>query len=199
MKTLRESAQENGKRKNRRPCLLSDTSQYSVDKAPKKQGTVSPDSNQLNSLKNLFPKVNRKKRRQIFKDHPHIMRLFYCTSKYKLQKILFELPFHIKRLLRNYLSRSFIFHLHMRPINNISKLLLQRQVIYKAILNPEFLSGNKSFANNLVKNFCKGMVNFIVLFFDELVKEGYFPKKREKAPLYKMKTCSKTSLEMFAN
>ena len=128
-------------------------------------------------LKTFIPKINRKTRKEILKNYPPLNKMFYCTSKYQFRNILFELSPKYKKLLREYISKCFIYHLHMRPINDISQLMKQRKLIYEAVSNPELLNGNKSLANNLIKNFCKGIVNFIVLFYDDLVKKGFLPIK----------------------
>jgi hypothetical protein len=126
----------------------------------------------LDDLKASLPKMNRGLRKFILKKYPCLKKLFYCTSKYQLRNILFELSHDFKVLLKKYMQQCFILHLHVRPISNINELLKQRRVIYEAISNPNILNGNKSFANNLIKNFCKGLVNFIVIFYNDLVQKG---------------------------
>jgi hypothetical protein len=183
----------------RRICHMSESSEFSNQNnnnynAKNKQNLIPVDK-----FKSLLPKATRAKRKQIFKSYPILKKLFYCTSKYQLQNILFELPFQFKVLLQEYMSKCFIFHVHMRPINNISQLLLQRNVIFNAIMDPQILNGNKSFANNLVKNFCKGMVTFLVLFYNQLVANKRFPPKSPKKKLEENKISSKTSLECLKN
>lgn len=126
----------------------------------------------LVDLKSSLPKMNRGLRKLILAKNPDFKRLFHCTSKYQLRNILSGLSMKNKNLLREYMRKCFIFHLHVRPISNISELLKQRRVIYESIGNPDVLCGNKSFANNLIKNFCKGVVNFIVLFYRDLVSRN---------------------------
>lgn len=136
------------------------------------QNGLSPRESLLVELKSSVPKMNRGLRKSILKKYPDLRRLFYCTSKYQLRNILSGLCGDLRRLLREYMRKCFIFHLHVRPISNISELLKQRTVIFEAISNPNVLCGNKSFANNLIKNFCKGVVNFIVLFYHDLVSRN---------------------------
>ena len=125
----------------------------------------------LVNLKSCLPKLDRGLRKHILRKYPSLKKLFHCTSKYQLRNILFELPSDIKKILQRYMQQCFIFHLHIRPISDINQLLKQRKVIYEAISNPDVLNGNKSFGNNLIKNFCKGVVNFVVTFYHDLVKK----------------------------
>lgn len=121
------------------------------------RSTMSPEIRSLRSLsfrfQSLLPKLRRRKLKELLQKNPYLEKLYFCTSKYKFQKILFKLPEHLKLLVRKYMEEWFVLHVHLRPINDIWQLLSQRGVIYKAILDPDILNGNKRFANNLVKNF----------------------------------------------
>ena len=129
----------------------------------------------LLELKRFRPITNRDKRRKILRLYPVLEKLFKCSSKNKLVEILICLSEKYKTLIRTYLKRCFILHLHLRQIKEISGLMANRQTIYDIIDTPELLKGNMSFANNLVKNFCKGIVNFVVLFYEDLKKENFLP------------------------
>lgn len=104
-------------------------------------------------------------------------KIYKCTSKYQFKNILYELPTRVKNFLLEYIEKCFIIHLHLRPLNNKINIMTHREVIFRAISDPEILNGNMKFANNLVKNFCKGVINFVVLFFDDLVKFGFLRKE----------------------
>ena len=112
--------------------------------------------------------MNRQKRRMLLEKYPILTRIFNCNSKNELINILFAMPSEWKQFMKLYLEKFFIMHLHLRQIKEFSKLMAHRNYIYEAIRDPEILRGNMSFANNLVKNFCKGLVNFVVLFYDNL-------------------------------
>jgi hypothetical protein len=76
------------------------------------------------------------------------------------------------------MERCFLVHLHLRQIKDFYELMQHRQNIYDALEDPESLEQGVNFANNLVKNFCKGLVNFIVMFFEELIECNMLEEKR---------------------
>lgn len=139
----------------------------------------------LSEMRRFRPIMNRFKRRLILNKYPPLARLFHCSSKNKFSEILTHLPETFKRLIREYIKRCFILHLHLRQIKEFKGLMARRQIILEVIDQPDLLKGNMNFANNLVKNFCKGVVNFVVLFHEELREEGFLPSSRKpsQAPL----------------
>jgi hypothetical protein len=133
----------------------------------------------LAELRRFRPIMNRDKRRRLLGMYPELSRLFLCSSKNKLSDILLTLPETFKHLMREYLKRCFILHLHLRQIKEFSGLMANRQTILEVIDSPLLLKANMSFANNLVKNFCKGVVNFVVLFYEELRREQLLPVPKQ--------------------
>lgn len=124
-------------------------------------------------LKEFRPITSRNKRRQILKSHSVIERISKCNSKVELVKIFSELTSKWKRLIKNYMERCFLIHLHLRQIKDFSELMQQRQNIYDALDDPFILEDRVRLANNLVKNFCKGLTSFLVIFYQQLTRDGW--------------------------
>ena len=124
---------------------------------------------QIKKLKHFRPIMSRNKRRKILKVYPMIKRISKCNSKTELIKIFTSLTKKWKKLIKKYMERCFLIHLHLRQIKDFSELMHHRQNIYNALDDPIILESRVNFANNLVKNFCKGLTNYIVMFFDELI------------------------------
>lgn len=137
----------------------------------------------LLKLKKYRPSMSREKRKKILSNYPFLARLFFCNSKINLIRLFYDMPIIYKNLLRLYLEKIFILHLHLRQLKDFSKLMIQRHSIYKAIDDPEILKGNMNFANNLVKNFCKGVLNFIVIFYEDLKNLELLPAIGKHATL----------------
>lgn len=131
----------------------------------------------LAHLKRFRPIMSRSRRRQVLQNHPELQRMFRCNSKVNLIQIFHAISTKMKKMIKLYLERGFLLHLHLRQLKNLSKLMAQRQCIYRAVDQPDVLKGNVNFANNLVKNFCKGVVNFVVLFYDDLKRNDCLPGK----------------------
>lgn len=90
-----------------------------------------------------------------------------CTSKKNLQSILFNFTKKAKQILKFYLTHCFIIDIFKRKIENKRMLMAKRDIFYAIINNPEILSNDCHFDNNLLKNFCTGAGNFIKKhFFD---------------------------------
>jgi hypothetical protein len=122
----------------------------------------------LEKLKRYRPRMNQKKRKGILQMDPWIYKLFHCRSKSNLITLFLKLPKQYKDFIKIYLEKCFLLHLHLRQIKNLFQLMEHRQSIYTAIDDPHILNGNMKFKNNMVKNFSKGVVNFIVLFYEDL-------------------------------
>lgn len=143
----------------------------------KLQNTTNKNKQKIDTntkLKSFLPKLNRKRRQYLLVKNNHLQKIYYSTSKHKFIKILMELPQKYKMFLKKYLRDWFIFHIHMRPIENIRKVLAKRTVLYDAIDDPRILKSKKGFPNNLIKNFSRGVVNFIVIYENELAANKIF-------------------------
>lgn len=120
--------------------------------------------------------MNRENRKKLLEKYSGLWKVFQCKSKNKFIEILRGLEKYIRRLLKDYLRHHFLFHLHLRQIKDISGLMKNRQMIFEAIDDPEILDSNCTFSNNLIKNFCKGFVNFVLIFYEDLKVIYRFPE-----------------------
>ena len=125
----------------------------------------------FDSLKDHRRKINQKKRKKLIKESK-ILKLFWnCTSKIQLMHIFKIMSKKWKEFLRYYLGPSFIFHLAIRQLKNVSELMSHRQNLFDSLNEPELLITKINFTNNLIKNFCKGVANFVIMFYEDLVKQ----------------------------
>ena len=63
--------------------------------------------------------------------------------------------------MKYYLTDCFIFDLYTRKLENKAHILSKREIFYSVIDDPTFLSLDCHFDNNLVKNFCTGLANYL--------------------------------------
>lgn len=127
------------------------------------------------SLKYARRITNRSKRIKLIKAYPFLKALSNCNSKIQMKTIFVSLTPQWKRFLRFYLSKCFIYHLFIRQIKNLKLLMQCRNRLFEALDDPEMINSKLPFTSNLVKNFCKGVSNFVVMFYEELRKEGIIP------------------------
>ena len=138
-------------------------------------------------FKNKRKIINRKKRRQILRKYPTLQKLKKCISKTQFKLILLNLSPDWKKFLRFYMKDCFIFHLFVRQIKDNKLLMLYRQVLFDALDHPELITKELPFTSNLIKNFSKGILNFVVMFYEDLLKEELIPKKSKKCS-FKIRT-----------
>ena len=130
----------------------------------------------FNTLKKHRRKITRKKRRKLIGQYP-ILKLFWnCTSKMKLMRIFNQLNKIWKNFVTFYLERCYIIHLSIRQLKDVSELMRYRQNLYDSLKDPQLLLNRVHFKNNLIKNFCKGLSNFFVTFYEELISEKMIPE-----------------------
>ena len=149
--------------------------------APKPRQTaylVANRHQEIERLKIFRPIMSRNKRRKILRAYSMIKRISKCNSKMELTKIFTSLNSKWKKLIKKYMENCFLIHLHLRQIKDFSELMQHRQNIYDALDDPAILDQRVNFANNLVKNFCKGFVNFVVMFLENLIEMGLLEEKR---------------------
>lgn len=84
-----------------------------------------------------------------------------CNTKNSFKTILASLSPEWKELIKFYLTDCFIFDLYTRKLEDKKHLLSKREIFYSVIENPEMLDLDCHFDNNLVKNFCTGLSNFL--------------------------------------
>ena len=126
-------------------------------------------------LKTLRRIIGREKRKKILKEYP-ILRLFWnCTSKIQLMQIFEQVDSKWKNFIKFYLTRCLIFHLSIRQLKNVSELMRHRQNLFDSLHEPELLKSKINFKNNLIKNFCKGISNYVIMFYDDLIEQKMIP------------------------
>lgn len=123
--------------------------------------------------------IIRKKRQKILGKYPFLYSLYICKSKSKMIQILRFIQLEWKHFLIFYLTRCFTLHLLIRQIKNYRILLRYRQTLLNALDNPDLINQYLPFSSNLIKNFCKGVCNFVFMFFDGLVVNGFIPKSQK--------------------
>ena len=83
--------------------------------------------------------------------------------------MLLNLSPHWKEIIKFYLTDCFLFDIYSRKMDNKLKLLSKREVLYEVVDDPLLLNFGCHFDNNLVKNFCSGLANFIKLNYTKIV------------------------------
>ena len=84
-----------------------------------------------------------------------------CTTKKQMIKLLKDLDYKWKKLIKFYITDCFIFDLYTRKIENKYKLLENREIFYNIIENPDLLQIDCHFDNNMIKNYCSGLANYL--------------------------------------
>ena len=118
---------------------------------------------------------NRKNRNLIIKKYYFLGQMSKCNSKTGLYEILSSISRKWKNFIKFYLRNCFIRHLHIRQIKKISELMRQRQFFYDALDDPELLTLKVKFDNNIIKNFCIGICNFVIMFYSDLIEQEIIP------------------------
>ena len=153
------------------PAKTTNVSQQSSSRgfvhAPQEPNHTLPKALLAEFLTKQF-RTSRKLRLAILRDYPLIGKIYYCNSKSQLVLILETLNRDWRKLLKLYLSRFFVFHAHIRKMKNRLEFMRFRQLFYEMLDSPEALKDYMGISNNIIKNFCKGVVNFIVIFFEQL-------------------------------
>lgn len=148
---------------------------------PKTFHLVQNREKDIKNLKMFRPITSRNERRKIINSHSVIERISKCNSKIELFRIFSGLSVKWKQLIKHYLERCFLIHLHLRQIKDFSELMQQRQNIYDAVDDPLILEDRVRLANNLVKNFCKGFTNFVVIFYKQLKRDDWLSPCESKS------------------
>ena len=124
----------------------------------------------------LNNKKIKKKKNQFSPNEINLLKK--CTTKNKLNKILQKnLSQKWKKLIKFYITDCFIFDLYTRKLENKIKLLENREIFYNIIDNPDLLKIDCHFDNNMIKNFCTGLSNYLKIHF---LKMKAVLDKREK-------------------
>ena len=126
---------------------------------------------------NKFRKItSRRQRQNILKKYSFLRDLFMCKSKSKMHQIFMSIPTEWKEFLTFYFTKCLTKHLLIRQIKDYRILLRYRQTLFEAIENPDLIKDSLPFTSNLVKNFCKGVCNFVVMFYRDLAKNSLIPR-----------------------
>ena len=127
------------------------------------------------ALRKIKPRLNNQKKKKILAKHVVLQSLSKIRTKESLINFFIFLSMPWKNFIKIYLQEHFLRHLFIRPLKNPYPLMHERQFIYESIDNPENFLTNIKFSTNIIKNFCKGIVNFVVLFYDDLLKKKLIP------------------------
>ena len=119
--------------------------------------------------------TNRQKRRSVVSRCRFLKSLSQCKSKTQLKSIWASLSAKWMRFVSLYLRRFFIVHLHIRQIKQFRALMGLRQLLLESLGDPQLVVEAKNFSGNMVKNLCKGILNFVVMFHEELLQAGLVP------------------------
>lgn len=115
------------------------------------------------------PLKRRKKRRKRWLI-AEIRKLKKCQSKYTLRKFLRGMSSITGRLLRHYVSYCFVMDVCSRRLENKTFLISKRSLFFRIIEEPELLSRDCHFDNNILKNFCTGASNFIQMHLGRIME-----------------------------
>lgn len=102
-----------------------------------------------------------------------------CNTKNSFKQILNSLTPEWKELIKFYLTDCFIFDLYTRKLEDKKHLLSKREIFYSVIENPDVLDLDCHFDNNLVKNFCTGLSNFLKKNYQKM-KDAIAEEKAEQ-------------------
>lgn len=108
-----------------------------------------------------------------------IEQLRNCSTKNAFKKIISALDEEWKELIKFYLTDCYVMDLYTRKLDDKTNLLSKREVFYDVVNNPLILDGDCHFDNNLIKNFCTGMANFILKNISEIKKVIKERKEKE--------------------
>lgn len=115
------------------------------------------------------PLKRRKKRRKRWLI-AEIRRLKKCQSKYSLRKFLRGMSSITRRLLSHYVSQCFVIDVCSRRLENKTFLISKRRLFFRIVQEPELLSKDCHFDNNILKNFCTGASNFIQMHLGRILE-----------------------------
>lgn len=99
-----------------------------------------------------------------------ILLLKKCNTKKAFKEVLGKLSTHWKHMIQYYLKDCFIYDIYNRKLECKLQLLAKRETLFAVVADPNLLDSGCHFDNNLVKNFCTGLANFIKRFYSEIVK-----------------------------
>lgn len=126
------------------------------------QVNIKPTGPLHNKIKKAHAKEKQSKKSYRYQILPNeIDKIKKCNTKNSFKQVLNSLDADWKELIKFYLTDCFIFDLYTRKLEDKKHLLSKREIFYSVIENPEMLDLDCHFDNNLVKNFCTGLSNFL--------------------------------------
>ena len=131
------------------------------------------------------PRMNNKKKKSLLQRCEILKKLSLIRTKDALINFFIFLNKSWKLFMKIYLKNFFLIHLFIRPLKNPFPLMRQRQFIYDSIDNPENFLSNIHFSTNIIKNFCKGVVNFVIIFYEDLERINLLPSLSDKINIQK--------------
>ena len=99
---------------------------------------------------------------------PEILTLKRCNSKTQFRRILLKLNPEWKKVIKFYMTECFIHDLYTRRLENKMFLMSKRDLLYRLVDNPELLTKDCHFDNNLLKNYCTGIANFVARHYKDI-------------------------------
>ncbi len=131
---------------------------------PKKTSSYG-SSPELGNCENKVSKriVKKTQKTKIHVTSPEIDKIKSCTTKNMFKNVLMELNAEWRDIVKFYLTDCYIFDLYTRKIEDKKHLLSKREILYSVVDTPSFLDLDCHFDNNLIKNFCTGLSNFLRL------------------------------------
>jgi hypothetical protein len=131
-------------------------------KSKEKKSLFEGKGKRLKKLSKLIKTKKIRKKQKNLVHSPQIKKLKQCNSKIQLRRIILKLTPEWKKIIKFYMTECFIHDLYTRRLENKMFLLSKRELLYRLIDNPELLNLDCHFDNNLLKNYCTGIANFVI-------------------------------------
>ena len=104
----------------------------------------------------------RERRKAVNKIKYELRKLKKCSTKYALKKFLTRCSGYARGLLLFYMRECFVFDIFTRRLECKKYLMSKRQFLFRIIEDPRVLDSDCHFNNNILKNFCTGIANFLI-------------------------------------
>lgn len=93
-----------------------------------------------------------------------------CNTKKAFKELLLSLTPYWKTIVKHYILKCFVFDVYNRKVECKLQLLAKKETLFAVVDEPMLLDFGCHFDNNLVKNFCTGLSNFVKKFHEQLSK-----------------------------
>ena len=163
-----------GLQKNSKKCFQLD---FDFPKPSQKFDTIETQWSQKTTRTKKLTKIkHKKKKREV---STFLGDLKKCNSKMGLRRIITSLSPLCHQLVEFYMTQCFIFDIFTRKLKNKSFLLSKRELLFKMFKEPRLLEMDCHFDNNLLKNFCTGMANFLARHCQKMLGLSFFRSLEE--------------------